>query len=295
MRRISVTSLLVLLTVLTTGPATAGCALSPKPLVQDFRLGPLDPCTWKIVEETWGGLDAPEGHNGGVVGANVEVRDGVVALVARGDRYSGAVRGVAAGGRPRVDGRRTGAAIMTHGPYLGGRFEAEVRVIREPGVVSALWVYAANGRPGGIADDTNHEIDIEFPGQWDPGAPPSPDHVSLTTWTGLAPGRSSSVSCALTSTADGYRHLRFDWWPPSAGRAGAVAFYVDGVLLHVATKNVPGAPANLWLGAWFPHLWAGDPAFAEAAMPVRGVRVTELDTPAPSAPLVHASCRVARA
>ena len=42
---------------------------------------------------------------------------------------------------------------------------------------------------------------------------------------------------------------------------------------HVKWPNVPSKPAPLWLGAWFPQWWAGEPEFAEGVMEVDWVRI----------------------
>jgi beta-glucanase (GH16 family) len=237
----------------------------------------LNTCTWVVVQSNWGGKVNGEDYNGGVVGANVAVHDGVLTLTAHGNHYSGPIRGIGSRNELRPDGRRTGAAIRSRQRYIGGRFEARVKIIEHLGVVSAMWLFRYE--EGADGKFHNHEIDIEFPGQADPDSPPRLDHVTLTTWTGLERGQSTAAFRALPrSIADGDFHLlRFDWRPPVDSKAGSVAFYIDGELQHVSDSNVPSMPANLWLGAWFPSGWAGEPEFAQATMMVDWVRVSPID------------------
>jgi beta-glucanase (GH16 family) len=250
--------------------------VSHAPLDEDFSGPGIDPCKWEIVRSNWGGQRNGEDYNGGAVPENVSLRDRTLILTARGNFYDGPVRGVDSQGNPRETGKRSGAAIMTRQRYLGGRFDARVKIAGHFGVVSAMWTFFLDTLPGGTI--RNHEIDIEFPGNADADSGPSFDHVTFTTWIGLKAGESTAMFRALHSTmADGKFHqLSFEWIPPAAGEPGMVAFYLDGQQLAISRTNVPSEPANLWLGAWFPPDWAGIPDFDQAEMLVESVRITPL-------------------
>ncbi len=260
----------------TAGAAQPNCPDLPSSLSfarfqDDFSGGALDTCNWKILNEAWAAGD----DNGGVVRENVSVHDGMVRLRAFGNRYSGLVRGVSADGNIRPDGRRAGAAISTTRRFLGGRFEARVRIAGRLGVCSAMWTYFNVEKPSG--ETLNHEIDIEFPGRAHIDAPPSLEHVALTTWTGMKKGQWKTAFQPLRKPTTDFLVLRFDWRPPSSSDSGRVDFYIDGELIHSARAHIPSEPSPLLLGVWFPKTWAGEPDFDETDMLIDWVRVSPLD------------------
>ena len=247
-------------------------------VAENFSLPILNPCTWVVVQANWGGQQGGEDFNGGVLAENVSVRDGALALSAHGNIYNGPSRGINLDGSVRRDGKRTGAAIMTRQRYLGGRFEARFAAIKRPGVVSALWTFFYDQTADGMI--RNHEIDIEFPGQAREDAPISFRNATLTTWTGLQPGQTTAAFAAVSHNLlyNGHHTLRFDWRPPTPTWSGAVSFFIDGRLTHVTRTNVPSEPGNLWVGAWFPPVWAGEPEFDEAEMIVDWIHIRPLDS-----------------
>jgi beta-glucanase (GH16 family) len=252
-------------------------AVSRRALYDTFSGDIAESCDWTIVQSNWGGHTPAGDYSGGVIRANVGKRDGHLVLTARGNRYDGDIRGYDKDGTVRVDGRRTGAAIMSRQRYLGGRFEARVIIPPELGVASALWTFFYEEPADGSAI-ANHEIDIELPGRASDDAPPSFRYVLLSTWRGLEQDQWTTVFQPLTATVtDGKFHvLRFDWQPPAENDPGFVAFYIDGRLLQTIRTNVPSKPGNLWLGLWFPRTWAGVPDFSVTEMQVDWVRIAPL-------------------
>jgi hypothetical protein len=246
-----------------------------KELIEKFD-SPLNECIWTKIQSNWGGLSATGDYSGGVLLSNIEEGRGPLVLHAHGNQYKGSVRGMNSDGTLRPDGKRTGSAIMSRQRFLGGRFEARVTIPAELGVVSAFWTYNNFTSRDGV--EHNHEIDIEFPGRPVEDAPPSLDYVMLTTWVGLEGGQStSSLSRLPAPVTDGKFHiLRFDWLPPEEGVGGYVKFFVDDKPLATTTSNVPSKPGNLWLGLWFPPIWAGTPNFGSVEMKVDWVRVSPL-------------------
>ena len=240
----------------------------------NFSTGDLDRCMWIALRENWGGKLDAEDYNGGVVPENVSVGGGVVHLRALGNNYGGDVRGIGSDKRARPHGRRTGAAISTRQHFLGGRFEARVRIIPKLGVCSAMWTFFLDDQHGKPV--RNHEIDIEFPGREHINAPPSLQYVALTTWTGLLPGESSTAFRALSASWEEFQILRFDWQPPTILSMGYVRFYINETLVHQTLDNIPSEPAPLLLGVWFPKSWAGDPDFDQEEMLVDWVRIAPL-------------------
>ena len=71
---------------------------------------------------------------------------------------------------------------------------------------------------------------------------------------------------------ENYHTYRFDWHTDSADPR--VEFYVDGVLVATNRQHVPTLAGRLWVGAWFPDSWAGDPAFETSELLVDWVRIT---------------------
>ncbi len=253
-------------------------AVTGNALFEPFK-APLNACVWTKVQSNWGGLTETGDYSGGVLLDNIQEGGSPLVLHAHGNRYTGPIRGLNSDDTVRPDGRRTGAAIMTRQRFLGGRFEARVTVPDALGVVSAFWTYNNFTTRDGV--EHNHEIDIEFPGRPRTDAPPSLKYVMLTTWVGLKDGQSTSALERLpASVTDGEFHvLRFDWLPPTDGSGGYVKFFIDGALLTTTTTNVPNEAGNVWLGLWFPPVWAGTPDFDSVEMKVDWVRVSPLDTP----------------
>jgi hypothetical protein len=254
---------------------TTGCI--DRELVEEhFTTKDLDHCVWIVLRENWGGKSNGDDYNGGVVPENVSLKGGMLHLRALGNRYFGHVRGVASSKKPRSHGRRTGAVISTRKKFLGGTFEARVKIVGQQGVCSAMWTFFLAEEEGKPV--RNHEIDIEFPGRERTDAPPSFRFVSFTTWTGLNPGESSTAYRALDANVVGeFLILRFDWQPPASSTPGYVKFYVNGTPLFETSQHVPSEPAPFLIGVWFPRRWAGEPDFNTAEMLVDWIRIRPLD------------------
>jgi len=74
-----------------------------------------------------------------------------------------------------------------------------------------------------------------------------------------------------------YRKYRFDWYAAGITKEGKsfgkVEFYVDGKLLHTATRYIPTRAVRLVFGPWF-GWWAGDANFDIKEVLVRSIRIT---------------------
>ena len=262
----------------------------------DFSSGIVDPAKWYAANKNWGGKDASTGedYNGGVVPANLGVRDGVLRCVAHGNLYEGDVAGIAKNGKPRADGKRVGACAVTREYYASGSYEIRARVAPVAGVCCTMWTFEYEelypGDPGfqGSGDYyvVNHEIDIEMPGR--PGSAHTGigyDYALCNTWVGENGNEYTSSHVKLPRRQDdGAFHVyRFDWHTGGADGgsniAARVEFYVDGVLVGTNASHVPTRAARFWVGAWFPKDWAGTPDFDTAVFQVDWVRIVPFHEP----------------
>jgi hypothetical protein len=146
---------------------------------------------------------------------------------------------------------------------------------------AAVWTFFYNDDDFCSSGDEpiiNHEIDIELPGR------PSAAHENiefsqalLNTWTGEI---GSLYETGYTSLGkyvddDAFHVWRFDWHTDPSDRR--VEFYLDGGHLRTMRNVIPFYAGRLWIGAWFPNGWAGEPNFAEAQMEVDYVKFTPFD------------------
>ena len=262
-------------------------ASEPPVFFEDFDGDEVAPSVWKVAYRNWGGkTDSGEDYNGGVHPDNVSVESGMLVLTAHGDRYTGEPMGITSSGGQRGDGTRVGAAIATEAYMGSGRYEIRMKVADALGVCSAPWTFHYRelypGEAGYVPNPMgytvlNHEIDMEMPGR--PGSAFTDISFSwalLNTWVGEQEDEYTSLHTDLgVAQNDGEFHTyRFDWRTGGSGVEPEVAFYVDDVLVTTSTTHVPTAAGRLWLGAWFPKEWAGDPDFESAQMVVDWVRVT---------------------
>ena len=254
----------------------------------DFSSGIVDPAKWYAANKNWGGKDASTGedYNGGVVPANLGVRDGILRCTAHGNLYEGDVAGIAKNGKPRADGKRVGACAVTREYYASGSYEIRARVAPVTGVCCTMWTFEYEelypGDPGfqGHGDYyvVNHEIDIEMPGR--PGSAHtgiSYEYALCNTWVGEKGNEYTSSHMRLPGPQDdgAFHTYRFDWHTGDA--AGTVAprveFYFDGVPVVTNATHVPTKAGRLWVGAWFPNGWAGTPDFDTSVFEVDYVKI----------------------
>ncbi|MEQ1564637.1 MAG: glycoside hydrolase family 16 protein [Myxococcota bacterium] len=266
-------------------PLWAGCAdVTPRQpvdpaMLDDFDGAALDPELWQVADRQWGGPDS-----GGVRPENVALRGGKLVLTAHGDHWTAGPVGSNPDGTDRTHGRRVGGAIATRAYFGSGRFEIRMKVAPTLGVCSAAWTFSYQelypGEPGfdgaGSYQVVNHEIDVELPGRT--GArtdDPSFDHLLATSWVGVEPQEYRTTFAPVGPQDDGAFHdYAIEWHTGSADQAPRVEWFVDGDSVAVEREVVPTHTGRLWLGAWFPDGWAGEPAFAESELLVEHVRYT---------------------
>eukprot|EP00164_Ancoracysta_twista_P000321 GFYU01000445.1.p2 GENE.GFYU01000445.1~~GFYU01000445.1.p2 ORF type:complete len:648 (-),score=276.65 GFYU01000445.1:332-2275(-) len=259
----------------------------------DFNGDTLDADAWQVGYKQWGGKDV----NGGVHPDNVEVSNGTLKLKVNGDRYSGEVKGVNKDMSIREDGKRVGSAVATRKYFASGSYEIKMKVAPVMGVCSALWTFNYEEYyPGDEEYDrhckdspikcnpdywaSNAEIDMEFPtALTQDGTDISFSQGRLNSWFGENPGEyESNFQNVGGDQADGQFHIyRFDWHTGdyTTKQEKKVEFYVDDKLVRtISGEFTPTVSGQLWLGAWFPYLWAGNPDFDTSVMEIDYVKIT---------------------
>ncbi len=118
-----------------------------------------------------------------------------------------------------------------------GRFEARLKAVAAPGVVTGFFTYTGPTFNG----DPHHEIDFEFLGK-------SPRQVQLNYYTDGDGDHGTMIDLGFDASAD-FHSYAFEWRPDS------IRWFVDGKLVHEETGArgpLPSVPGKIYL-----HLWAG--------------------------------------
>ncbi|MBQ6135827.1 MAG: tyrosine-protein phosphatase [Kiritimatiellae bacterium] len=248
---------------------SASCAVA---LCAFAAFGAIDQSEWKLANCNWGGKDRDGAdYNGGVVPENVRFESGKAYLSARGNRYTGDVRGVGKKGLRLNSGVRSGACLVSKKRFHFGRYEVRMKIAPVMGCCTAMWTFRYAETDTGIL---NHEIDIELPGR-----PEKPfegidfDHALCNTWIGEEEERSTIGYTKLPRRLDDgeFHDFRFDW------HYDRVDYYVDGEKVRTNRSHVPNMPGEFWVGVWFPRGWAGTPDFDTAEAVVEDFRFTPFD------------------
>lgn len=136
-----------------------------------------------------------------------------------------------AAGRPFASGE-----YQTRSFFGYGRFEARIKAVAAPGVVTGFFTYT-----GPTFDAPHDEIDFEFLGN-------SPRRVQVNYYTGGVGGHETHIDLGFDASKD-FHTYAFEWRPDS------IRWFVDGRLMHKETGArgpLPAAPGKIYL-----HLWAG--------------------------------------
>nr|1CPN_A Chain A, CIRCULARLY PERMUTED [Paenibacillus macerans] len=136
--------------------------------------------------------------------------------------------------------------------YGYGLYEVSMKPAKNTGIVSSFFTYT--GPAHGTQWD---EIDIEFLGK-------DTTKVQFNYYTNGVGGHEKVISLGFDASK-GFHTYAFDWQP------GYIKWYVDGVLKHTATANIPSTPGkimmNLWNGTgvddWLGSYNGANPLYAE--------------------------------
>ncbi|WP_245864666.1 beta-glucanase [Paenibacillus donghaensis] len=124
-----------------------------------------------------------------------------------------------------------GAEYRSTNKYGYGKYEVNMKPVKNIGVVTAFFTYT--GPSEGTAWD---EIDIEFLGK-------DTTKVQFNYFTNGVGGHEKVVNLGFDAS-QGYHTYAFDWQP------GSIKWYVDGVLKHTATSNIPTNPGKIMMNLW---------------------------------------------
>ncbi|WP_046214182.1 beta-glucanase [Paenibacillus wulumuqiensis] len=119
----------------------------------------------------------------------------------------------------------------TTNTYGYGKYEVRMKPAKNVGIVSSFFTYT--GPANGTQWD---EIDIEFLGK-------DTTKVQFNYYTNGVGGHEKVINLGFDAAA-GFHTYAFDWQP------GSIKWYVDGVLKHTATTNIPTTPGQIMMNLW---------------------------------------------
>ncbi len=160
---------------------------------------------------------------------------------------------------PSILGKPEGGGIISKNHLGPGRYEIEMSAMPREGGVTAMWSYCT---ATGNEETSQNEIDIEI------GGTSSHSHFEqlwCTSWTTKTVKETDKVDLSdRLHMNDGKIHkYTFDWYTNLNGER-RVDWFVDEVFVKSISGNcVPEQEMPLWIGVWFPPLWAGNASFVE--------------------------------
>lgn len=124
-----------------------------------------------------------------------------------------------------------GAELRSVYKYGYGKYEVNMMPAKNTGIVSSFFTYTgpSDGNPW-------DEIDIEFLGK-------DTTKVQFNYFTNGVGGHEKVVNLGFDAS-QGYHIYAFDWQP------GSIKWYVDGVLKHTATSNIPTHAGKIMMNIW---------------------------------------------
>lgn len=125
----------------------------------------------------------------------------------------------------------SGAEFRSKGFYGFGLYEVEMKAIKNDGVVSSFFTYT-----GPSDNNPWDEIDIEFLGK-------DTTKVQFNYYTDGKGGHEHMHELGFDASEDFHKYA-FDWQPDK------ITWYVDGVEVYSAEKNLPSTPSKIMMNVW---------------------------------------------
>ena len=166
-----------------------------------------------------------------------------------------------------------GGCIETINHLTPGRYEIKMAAMPREGGVSAMWTYCTTT---GQEATSQNEIDIEIGGTTN-GT--QFEYEWCTSWTKQKTKQTDTIDVTnLLYLNNGRIHTyTFDWYTDYKGE-GRVDWFIDGHFIDSLTGAVvPDHAMPLWVGVWFPPLWAGKAAFEQDYMLIDEIKFTAFD------------------
>lgn len=165
-----------------------------------------------------------------------------------------------------------GGGIETINHLLPGRYIIRMAAMPREGGVSTMWTYCSTT---GSEATSQNEIDIEIGGTTKAS---QYEHEWCTSWTKHTDKETRTVNVTdILYLNDGKMHdFAFDWYTDyKNSNEGRVDWFIDGKYIEsLSGSMIPDHAMPLWVGLWFPPLWAGVPAFTEDYMIIDRITYT---------------------
>lgn len=176
---------------------------------------------------------------------------------------------------PTTIGLPEGGCIITKNHLGPGRYEIEMAAMPREGGVSTMWTYCTLT---GSEETSQNEIDIEIGGTTN-GT--NFENIWYTTWTKKTVKDTDTVDVTNDLYLnDGRIHkYTFDWYTDYNSQGiKRVDWFIDGKFYKSLEGNVvPEHEMPLWIGVWFPPLWAGNAAFEEDYLLIKSISYKAFD------------------
>ena len=216
---------------------------------EDFT-GGMNDDVWYCLEGSWHTTDPAAPHNG------VKKRNLFYTTDSTGNSYL-AIR--ARGYYDTTEGLPEGGCIETQNHLTPGRYEITMAAMPREGGVSAMWTYCTTT---GSEATSQNEIDIEIGGTT---GGTQFENEWCTSWTKKTDKQTDAVNVTdLLYMNDGRMHkYSFDWYTSyGEEREARVDWFIyEHYITSISGTMVPDHSMPLWIGVWFPPLWAGSAAF----------------------------------
>lgn len=176
---------------------------------------------------------------------------------------------------PTTIGLPEGGCIVSKNHLGPGRYEIEMAAMPREGGVSTMWTYCTLTNN---EETSQNEIDIEIGGTTN-GT--NFENIWYTTWTKKTVKDTDTVDVTDDLYLnDGKIHkYTFDWYTDyNLQGIKRVDWFIDGKFYKSLEGNVvPEYETPLWIGVWFPPLWAGSAAFDHDYLLIKSISYKAFD------------------